>query len=65
LGVETGTKIVEAQNNTIKNITIWDFSGKLDFLQIRNEFYKEADIILLFCDLSIKTSIDNIDYWIK
>jgi GTPase SAR1 family protein len=36
LGVETGVKSVENQNGTTTNITVWDFSGKLDFVEIRN-----------------------------
>ncbi len=36
LGVETGNKSIENQNGTTTNITIWDFSGKLDFVEIRN-----------------------------
>ena len=36
LGVDTGKKIIENKNGSISNINIWDFSGKLDFLDIRN-----------------------------
>ena len=65
LGVDTGKKMIENKNGSVSNINIWDFSGKLDFLDIRNEFYKDANVVLLFMDLSNKNSIDSLDYWIK
>ena len=40
LGVETGDKYLEAKNGMTTHITIWDFSGKLDFADLRNEFYR-------------------------
>lgn len=55
--MESGSKTVENQNGATTNITVWDFSGKLDFVEIRNEFYKEVDVLLLFCDLTSKSTV--------
>lgn len=46
-------------------LTFWDFSGKLDFLDIRNEFYKDTFVTLVFVDLGNKKTIDSIDYWVR
>jgi len=36
LGVETQDKFIIAKNGSIVHITFWNFSGKLDFSEIRN-----------------------------
>ena len=37
LGVDTDKKEIEnKKNGMVLNVTIWDFSGKVDFLDIRN-----------------------------
>lgn len=46
------------------HLTFWDFSGRIDFLEIRNEMYKEATLLLLFIDLS-KPANDSLDYWLR
>jgi GTPase SAR1 family protein len=37
----------------------------MDFLEIRNEMYKEATLLLLLVDLSNKQTIDGVDYWLR
>lgn len=64
LGVECADKHLQVRNEKV-HVTFWDFSGKLDFLELRNEFYKEAQAILVFIDLANKASLDSVDYWIK
>lgn len=46
-------------------MTFWDFSGKLDFCEIRNEFYKECSKVVIVCDLGNKSSVEDIDVWVK
>ena len=64
LGVETGDKYID-KNGFVTHVTIWDFNGKLDFADLRNQFYREADVVLVFCDLSNKNTIDSIDFWVR
>ena len=40
LGVDTAHSYLPAKINTINHLTYWDFSGKLEFVDIRNEFYR-------------------------
>lgn len=49
----------------VLNVTLWDFSGNIDFLDIRNQFYKDMHAILVFADLSNKTTVDGVDFWIR
>lgn len=64
LGVETNDKFISLKSGNV-HVTFWDFSGRLDFLEIRNEMYKEATVILLFVDLTAKSSLDSVDYWLR
>lgn len=64
LGVETSDRFLALKGAAV-HVTFWDFSGRLDFLEIRNEMYKEATLLLLFVDLSSKQSVDSVDYWLR
>ena len=64
LGVDCGEKHIQSKG-TLVHITFWDFSGKMDFLELRNQFYKQAQVIILFVDLTNKTSAEGVDYWLK
>lgn len=46
-------------------MNLWDFSGLQQFFEVRNEFYKEANAILLIFDLCSKKSFDGLDNWIR
>ncbi len=58
-------KYLLSKNGGSVHVTFWDFSGKQDFSEIRNEFYRECSKILVFVDLSNKSSVDEIDRWVK
>jgi small GTP-binding protein len=64
LGVETSDKFVALKSGQV-HVTFWDFSGRLDFIEIRNEMYKEATLIILFVDLTSKQSLESVDYWLR
>lgn len=64
LGVDYFDRHVEVKDTSV-HVNIWDFSGRADFLDIRNEFYKEGSIVLLVLDLSTKKSLDTCDLWLK
>ena len=49
----------------IINMNFWDFSGKKDFINIRNEFYSESNGIIYIFDLSNNDSFNSLDSWIK
>lgn len=64
LGVDYFDKHLEIKDNNI-HLNVWDFSGKADFLDIRNEFYKEGSVVLIVMDLSTKKCLDTCDSWLK
>jgi len=64
LGADSIDKYLTVKNQQI-HITFWDMSGRIDFLEIRNEVYKESHLIILFVDLSNKSSVESVDYWLR
>lgn len=64
LGVEYLDRHVEVKDTNV-HVNLWDFSGRADFLDIRNEFYKEGSIVLVVLDLSTKKCLDTCDMWLK
>ncbi len=42
----------------------WDLSGHPEFFEIRNEFYKDAQGVLLVYDVSVRESFDELDAWL-
>ena len=46
-------------------LNFWDMSGHPEFYEIRNEFYRDVNAILLVFDLTIKGSLDGLDTWVK
>ena len=46
-------------------LNFWDFSGYPEFYEVRNEFYKESNGIILVLDVSLKSSLDGLDMWLR
>ncbi|CAE7273367.1 RABC2A, partial [Symbiodinium sp. CCMP2456] len=44
-------------------VNIWDASGDLKFIDVRNEFYKEAQGVVLVFDVTSKRSFQNLEKW--
>ena len=40
-------------------------SGDKQFLEVRNEFYKEATVIILVFDTIMRASFDQLDMWLR
>ena len=43
----------------------WDLSGEDQFLEVRNEFYKESQAMLIFFDLTRKATFVSLEEWIR
>jgi len=60
IGVDYGVKPVQLDGMDVR-INFWDLSGHAEFFEIRNEFYKDAQGILLVYDASDRASYDDLD----
>mmetsp|Transcript_35289 Transcript_35289/g.77098 ORF Transcript_35289/g.77098 Transcript_35289/m.77098 type:complete len:185 (+) Transcript_35289:88-642(+) len=45
-------------------VNIWDASGSPEFVDVRNEFYKEMQGIVLVFDVTSKATFQNLELWI-
>lgn len=64
LGADSIDKHVTLKGQQV-HLAFWDMSGRSDFLEIRNEIYKETHLVMLFVDLSNKSTIESVDYWLR
>jgi len=44
-------------------VCIWDVSGDPGFLEVRNEFYKDSQGLLLVCDVTSRKSFQDLEGW--
>lgn len=63
IGVDYGVKPVEIDGVSVR-VNFWDLSGHQEFFEIRNEFYKDAQGILLVYDVCSRESFEELDNWI-
>lgn len=63
IGVDYGVKPATVDGCDVR-VNFWDFSGHPDFFEIRNEFYKDAQGMLLIYDVSSRESFDELDMWL-
>mmetsp|Transcript_22172 Transcript_22172/g.33042 ORF Transcript_22172/g.33042 Transcript_22172/m.33042 type:complete len:194 (+) Transcript_22172:59-640(+) len=64
IGVDYGVRPVEMEGITVK-VNFWDLSGNPEYLSIRNEFYKDAQGIVLVYDVTSKSSLASLESWMK
>lgn len=64
IGIDYGVKPVQLEGRLVK-VNFWDLSGHPEFFEVRNEFYKDSQGVLLVFDLSAKQSFDNLEKWLE
>ncbi len=62
----TDISIISIKYNTNKGIiecNVYDFSGKKKYRDLREKYYINADAILIFFDVTVKSSYVNVPSW--
>jgi len=62
IGVDYGVKPVVVEGMEVR-VNFWDLSGHPEFFEVRNEFYKDAQGLLLVFDVSSRESFEECDAW--
>jgi hypothetical protein len=44
-------------------VNLWDLAGSPDYLEVRNEFYKDSQAALLAFDLANRQSFESLSSW--
>ncbi|KAM3142029.1 hypothetical protein pb186bvf_005902 [Paramecium bursaria] len=47
------------------SFNFWDFSGHPEFVEVRNEFYKDANLLILVFDLTVRATMVALDSWFR
>lgn len=63
LGVDFDSKIIIINDKKIK-VHIWDTAGMERFRTLTINYYRGANIIMLFYDTTHRTTFDNLESWI-
>ena len=63
IGVDYGVKPVHVHGRQVR-VNFWDLSGRPEFFEVRNEFYKDTQGALLVFDVSNRASFDELDGWV-
>jgi DnaJ family protein C protein 27 len=64
IGVDYGVKPVQIDGSSVR-VNFWDLSGHSDFFEIRNEFYKDSQGVMLVYDVSARETFVELDAWIN
>ncbi|NXP00931.1 DJC27 protein, partial [Certhia brachydactyla] len=62
-GISGGFSRVQIRDREIK-VNIFDMAGHPFFYEVRNEFYKDTQGVLLVYDVGSKESFDSLDSWL-
>ena len=63
IGIDFGVKPVVIQGQPIR-VNFWDLAGGEEYLEIRTEFYKDAQGAVLVFDVSDRKSFESLDHWL-
>jgi len=61
--VDSG-RVDATTSNDIK-VNFWDLAGHPTFLEVRNEFYKDTQGMMIVFDVSSRKSFESLESWVK
>lgn len=65
IGIDYGVKKVAVSGHGDVRVNFWDLAGGAEFLDVRNEFYKDAQGALLVFDVTNPRSFAALDSWVQ
>ncbi|XP_036406274.1 dnaJ homolog subfamily C member 27-like isoform X2 [Megalops cyprinoides] len=63
IGIDYGVTKVQVRDREMK-VNIFDMAGHPFFYEVRNEFYKDSQGVILVYDVGLKESFDALDSWL-
>ncbi|KAA0155051.1 hypothetical protein FNF28_06762 [Cafeteria roenbergensis] len=65
IGVDFGVKPVRLPSGQAARVNFWDLSGRPEFLEVRNEFYRDSQAALLVFDVCRQESFEGLEGWLR
>lgn len=63
VGIDYGVKPVTLEGRQVR-VNFWDLSGRSEFQEIRVEFYKDTQCVMLVYDVSDRQSFEELGRWL-
>lgn len=64
IGVDYGVKPVSLGDFEVR-VNIWDLAGPREYVEVRNEFYKDAQGGVLVYDVTNRSSFESLSAWVE
>lgn len=64
IGIDYGVKPVQVHGEEVR-VNFWDLSGLPEFLEVRNEFYKDTQGGILMFDVTSRKSFEALESWLR
>lgn len=64
IGIDYGVKPVVVHGDEVR-VNFWDLSGQPEFLEVRNEFYKDTQGAILMFDVTSRKSFEALESWLR
>lgn len=64
IGVDYGFKVHTAADKIELRTHLWDLSGASEYLDVRNELYVGADVVLVVFDMTDLSSFESLTHWL-
>ncbi len=65
IGSDFYTKQFKSPAKGLVTVTCWDLSGDSTYIDVRNEFYKDSQVLFIMFDVTVRKSFDAIDMWLR
>mmetsp|Transcript_24914 Transcript_24914/g.24383 ORF Transcript_24914/g.24383 Transcript_24914/m.24383 type:complete len:102 (+) Transcript_24914:136-441(+) len=65
IGSDFYSKTIKCGSKGMVQFSLWDLSGDQIFVEVRNEFYKDSQVLFIIYDVTNKKSFDAIDMWLR
>ena len=46
-------------------LAFWDLAGDQAYVEVRNEFYKDIQALIIMCDITNQKSFDAMEMWMR
>jgi DnaJ family protein C protein 27 len=65
VGSDFYTKQFRSTVKGLVTVTCWDLSGDPTYIDVRNEFYKDSQVLFICFDVTSRKTFDAIDMWLR
>jgi len=65
IGLETKTKSISLDSDTVANLNIWDTAGQEQYRSLTKQYYRDSQGAIIVYNITNKESFKTVDFWYK